>query len=102
MSLNQAVVGPEFNLNIKLTPRQKKEIIALRKQGVCVAEIAERYNISKSYVYILTKPGLLEKVNEANKRNHKNWYNKEKQRRYVKNYRHHKRELINQGLIDNG
>ena len=65
---------------VKLSQKDKEDIIRLRKQGVTYDAIIKRYGISKGMVYRITHPGFTERIEEGLRKRggrHKLYYNKE-------------------------
>ena len=65
---------------IKLSAKDKEDIIKLRAEGVTYTAITKRYGISRALVYRITHPDFVKRVEEGLKQRggrHKLYYNKE-------------------------
>lgn len=88
------LVGTSQDRRRKLSDKQKDEIISL-KGTISVRECAKRYNISRRTIQFLWDPDKA-KANlqrRMERGGSKIYYNKEKNRDYVKSYRHYKQEI---------
>lgn len=89
------LAGTSKDRRRKLTDKQKDEIAAL-KGTISQRECAKRYGVSRRTIQFLWDP-------DKHKRNlqcrqerggSKQYYNKEKQKQYMKRHRHYKQDLF--------
>lgn len=86
----------EDDKRIKLTEDDKKEIRKLYSQGVMSQrQLAEMFNVSRRSIQFALDPEKLKKNNEQRAERGKDgrYYQKEKQREYMREYRRRKKML---------
>ena len=87
---------------IKLTDEQREKIKKDYSTGlISQRDLAKKYKVDKKTIYNILHPDKYQETLERYKEeNHsKQYYQKEKQREYIKTYRHHKQELYVKGEI---
>ena len=92
----------ENDKRIKLTPEQKEQIKKEYETSlISQRALAEKYKVDKKTIYNILHPEKYqEKLEQYKQEKHsKQYYNKEKQKDYVKKYRHHKQDLYLKGEI---
>lgn len=98
------IENTQFDRRIKLTDQDKELIKSLREiEGLSYQKLANRFNVSKRSIIFIIKPETLEacKQKRAERGGSKVYYDKEKQRETIKEYRNYKQDLKIKGLIKN-
>lgn len=96
------IEGTKFDRRIKLTPKDKLEIVKIRQeQGTSYQKIANQFKVSKRCIIFICKPETLEASNKAREERggSKIYYDKEKQNQAKKEHRRYKQELFTKKLI---
>lgn len=89
------LVGTEKDRRCKLSRYQKDEIAAL-KGAISCRECARRYNVDKRTIQFIWYPERLER-NKQLRQERGGWriyYDKNKRREYMKDYRHYKQNIF--------
>ena len=95
----------EFTKNdkrMKLTDEQREEIKKEYETSlISQRALAEKYKVDRKTIYNILHPEKYQaKLEQYKQEKHsKQYYNKEKQKDYVKKYRHHKQDLYLKGEI---
>ena len=92
----------ENDKRIKLTPEQKEQIKKEYETSlISQRALAKKYKVNRKTIYNILHPEKYKEQLENNKINQhsKQYYQKERQKEYVKKYRHHKQELYLKGEI---
>lgn len=87
---------------IKLTDEQRTNILKDYSTGLfSQRELAKKYKVDRKTIYNIIYPEKYQEQLEKNKINQhsKQYYSKEKQKEYIKKYRHHKQDLFLNGEI---
>lgn len=93
---------PEDNRRIKLTDDDKKEIVKLYATGMfSQRKLAEMFNVHRRSIQFVLNPEALKINNEQRKERGKDgrYYDKEKQREYMREYRRQKKILCDEGKL---
>lgn len=93
------IAGTKHDRRIKLTDADRDEIKEL--VGMPIRAIARLYGVDKRLIQFILYPERAEKnkLDRANRGGSAAYYNKDKQRMYMKNHRHYKQELYKKGEI---
>ena len=93
------IVRTKYDARRKLLEQDKKEILEL--VGLSNNELARMYGVSKRLIQFIKYPERHEKnlLDRKNRGGSMQYYDKEKQREYMKKHRHHKQELYLKGEI---
>ena len=97
-------IPKNFDRRIKLSIKQKEEIKAMYKPLIFgYQKIANVFNVSKTTIRRIVDPEKLEKDKLYYKERGKDrrYYDKEKRREYMQNYRLYKKELNDKNLLIN-
>lgn len=92
----------EDDKRIKLTEGDKQEIRKLYSQGVMSQrQLAEMFNVSRRSIQFALDPEKLKRNNKQRAERGKDgrYYQKEKQREYMREYRHRKKMLFEEGKL---
>lgn len=90
------------NKTKKLTADDKEEILKLYKTGgFSQRELAKMFNVHRRTIQFVLDPESLKRNNEQRKERGKDgrYYDKEKQRLYMREYRRRKKMLYNEGKL---
>lgn len=91
-------IKKEDNRTRKLNDEQKKDIQEKYSTGIySYRQLASEYSVCKRTIQFIIKPEKLE--NNKKLREGKSYYDKEKQREYMKNHRDYKKQLYNEGKL---
>ena len=88
----------------KLFDEDREEIRKLYATGLfSQRDLANRYNVSRRTITFIIDPSKLERAKELLKERKKDcrYYNKEKQKEYMKSYRQYKYGLYQQNQLEN-
>lgn len=91
-----------FDRRVKLTDDDKKLVLKARaEENLSQRELARKFNVSRRLIqYILDPEKLAEnKQRRLERGGSKQYYNKEKQREYIKDHRRYKQDLYINGEI---
>lgn len=91
------IQGTKYDRRSKLTPDQKLEIKRKSAGGYSQRQLAREYNVSRRLIQFIICPEKLA-INRMNHDSSK-YYNKDKQREYIKNHRRYKQSLKIAGKI---
>lgn len=96
------IAGTKHDKRIKLSEADKEEIKEL--VGMPIRAIARLYGVDKRLIQFILYPERLvkNKLDRANRGGSATYYDRDKNRDYVKKHRHHKQELYLKGEIKNG
>lgn len=96
------IAGTKHDKRIKLSETDKEEIREL--VGMPIREIARLYGVDKRLIQFILYPERLvkNKLDRANRGGSAAYYDKDKQRDYMKKHRRYKQELYVKGEINNG
>ena len=99
-SENIIIAGSQHDRRCKLTEAQKTEIIALRG-SISQRQCAERFGVSRRTIQFLWFPEKLiaNKQARAARGGWKQYYNKKQWAETMREHRHYKQELYEEGLI---
>lgn len=95
--------NPKYDKRVKLTDEDRENIRKEYTTGlISQRQLAEKYGVSKRLIQFVLSP---EKAKEAKqqfleRQKDGRYYNKEKHKEYMKNYRNHKKELYQNGLLN--
>lgn len=92
----------EKDKRIKLTDEQREKIKTEYSTGIpSQRDLAKKYNVSRKTIYNILHPDKYKEQLEEYKINEhsKQYYQKEKQREYIKKYRRKKQEMFLKGEI---
>lgn len=94
------IAGTKYDRRRKLTEADKEEIREL--VGLSVREIARRYGVDKRLIQFILYPERLakSKLDRASRGGSSAYYDKDKQRDYMKKHRRYKQELYVKGEIN--
>jgi hypothetical protein len=95
--------NPKLDKRVKLTEDDKKNIVADYETGVIsINGLAKKYGVSKRTIQFTLFPERKEKAKQLYKERRKDgrYYDKDKHNEYMKNHREHKKELWNNGLLN--
>ena len=95
-------IRKEDDKRIKLTEDDKQEIRKLYSQGVMSQrQLAEMFNVHRRSIQFALDPEKLKRNNEQRAERGKDgrYYQKEKQREYMREYRHRKKMLFEEGKL---
>lgn len=85
---------------VKLTPRQRREIISLYFIArVSLRGLGRLYGVDKKTIKFVVDPAFYQKELARNKGNSSKYYTKEKHRLYMQKHRLYKKELYLKNLI---
>ncbi len=101
-ALEKMNVGRKYDRRIKMTAEDIAEAIRLRKEDQdrwSYQKLADRFGVSKRLIIFRIKPETLEKVLEARRERGGYHTDTAKQTIYMRNHRHYKRQLRNEGKI---
>ncbi len=93
---------PEDNKRIKLTDDDKKEIVKLYATGMfSQRKLAEMFNVHRRSIQFVLNPEALKRNQEQRKERGKDgrYYDKEKHKEYMREYRHQKKKLCDEGKL---
>lgn len=97
-------VGKENDRRIKLNDQQRDEVKELRKQGLSYDKIAKNFDVSKGLIIMICNPDIAERKRKQfieRSREGRYRYPKEQRNKYMREHRHYKRKLYEDGLISN-
>jgi hypothetical protein len=95
--------NPKYDKRVKLTDEDRENIVTDYASGLfSQRDLAKKYDVSRRLIQFTLDP---EKAAVAKKQQHERqkdgrYYSKEKQREYMKKHRDHKKELWNNGLLN--
>ena len=87
---------------IKLTEEDKEEIRKIYKEGILSQRnLAEMFNVSRRSIQFILSPEKLEQNYKQRLQRGKDgrYYDKEKQKEYMRKYRHEKKALYDKGKL---
>lgn len=96
-----AIKNPKLDKRVRLTPKQKEEVVAL-SPALSQRELARRFEVSRRTIQFILDPDKL-KQNLKRRKERGGWiqyYTKEKQSLYMKTHRRRKYKLFKEGLIN--
>lgn len=93
------IAGSKYDRRIKLTEQDREDIKNLT--GMSIRGIARMYGVDKRLIQFILFPERRQKnlLDRKNRGGSKQYYNKEKQREYMRIHRKHKQELYIDGKI---
>ena len=93
------IAGSLYDKRIKLTEQDREDIKNLT--GMSIRGIARMYGVDKRLIQFILFPERHQKnlLDRKNRGGSKQYYNREKQRQYMKKHRNHKQELYIKGKI---
>ena len=100
--LDETRVTRKYDRRIKLSDDDKEEIVALYKLGATsYNKLAREFGVSKRTIYWIVNPEKLEenKRLRAERGGSKYYYDKETQRKAMRDHRDYKRSLLEEGKI---
>lgn len=103
--LDKVTVGRKYDRRIKMTEEDIAEARALRKENPelwSYNKLARRYGVSKRLIIFRIKPETLEKVLEHRAERGGYTTPTKRQTNYMRKHRQYKRELIQEGKLQNG
>lgn len=95
--------NPKHDKRVKLTDEDRENI---RKEyaegGISQRGLAKKYNVSRRLIQFTLDPEKqkVAKKQFAARQKDGRYYDKDKHKEYMKNYRKHKKELYDKGLLD--
>lgn len=93
------IAGGKYDRRIKLTPQDKEDIKELT--GLSIRAVARMYGVDKRLIQFILYPEKQEKnkLDRKGRGGSARYYNREKQKEYMKKHRHHKQNLYLKGKI---
>ncbi len=95
------IANTDFDKRIKLTPHDKETIFEVWNNGMGIRAIARLYGVDKRLIQFILFPERHERSLELREQRggSARYYDKDKQRTYIKTHRRYKQSLYVSGLI---
>lgn len=99
--LEKARIGKKFDRRIKIPKQKHKEIITLHAKGMAIRAISRKYSVNKRLIQFILFPERQIKnyQNRLERGGSKQYYNKDKWKLTMREHRHYKRKLLDNGQI---
>lgn len=93
---NYRVSGTVNDKRVKLTQSDKIEIVKLHTEGIAIRQLSRDFNVSRRTIQFILFPERLEAVKQhrTDIGGSMHYYDKDKQRVYMKTHRDHKKALV--------
>jgi hypothetical protein len=94
------LIPKELNRRVKLTTQDKDSIRESYKLGhTSQRALASLYNVSRRLIQFVLSPDKYEESKRIRNTRHTRYYNKEKQKEYIKKVRHYRQELYKEDKL---